>query len=64
MKGLMAVLMLLLMEFVSMLFFCLPYSYLFILCESVINNVTNVTPCEGIGPSKMEKFLTVSCWIA
>jgi hypothetical protein len=48
------------MELVSILFCCLPYCLLFILCESVINNVINVTPCEGIGPSKMEEFLMVS----
>jgi hypothetical protein len=51
------------MELVSVLFHCLPYSLLFILCKGVINNVTNVTPCEGIGPSKKKEFLIVSCWI-
>jgi hypothetical protein len=44
------------------LFCCLPYPLLFILHEGVINNVINVTPCEGIGPSKTEEFLMVSCW--
>jgi hypothetical protein len=42
---------------------CLPYSLLFILHECVINDIINVTSCEGIGLSKMEEFLMVSCWI-
>jgi hypothetical protein len=48
---------------ISMLFHCLPYSVLLILCEGVINDAINVTPSEGIGLGKTETFLMVSWWI-
>jgi hypothetical protein len=40
----------------------LPSVFFFSSSIGVINNVISVTPCEGIGPSKMEEFLTVFCW--